>query len=106
MACQSSTGWDGRTRRPAAPSAPLNRLLVGWEESFPRPDGIGYFSKASSYSHTFANRANVWGTGRYVPIFEKAVSAKKTALFNQIDRRIDLLINLQLSSMIPMVNTK
>ena len=43
---------------------------------------------------------------RYVPIFEKAVSAKKTALFYQIDRRIDLLINLQLSSMIPMVNTK
>jgi len=42
---------------------------------------------------------------RYVPMFEKAVSAKKTALFYQIDRRIDLLINLQLSSMIPMVNT-
>lgn len=42
---------------------------------------------------------------RYVPMFEKAISAKKTALFYQIDRRIDLLINLQLSSMIPMVNT-
>ena len=62
MACQSSTGWDGRTRRPAA-RAPLNRLLVGWEESSPRPDGIGYFSKASSYSHTFADYANVWAPG-------------------------------------------
>jgi len=41
---------------------------------------------------------------RYVPVFEKAISAKKTALFYQIDRRIDLLINLQLSSTIPMVN--
>ncbi len=41
---------------------------------------------------------------RYVPIFEKVVSAKKTALWYQIDRRIDLLINLQLSSTIPMVN--
>jgi len=43
---------------------------------------------------------------RYVPMFEKAISPKKTALFYQIDRRIDLLINLQLSSMVPMVNAK
>jgi Spy/CpxP family protein refolding chaperone len=42
---------------------------------------------------------------RYVPMFEKAISAKKTALCYQIDRRIDLLINLQLSSVIPMVDT-
>ncbi len=42
---------------------------------------------------------------RYVPVFEKVISAKKTALWYQIDRRIDLLINLQLSSQIPMVNT-
>jgi hypothetical protein len=41
---------------------------------------------------------------RYVPIFEKVISPKKTATFVQIDRRVDLLINLQLSSMIPMVN--
>jgi len=38
-------------------------------------------------------------------VFEKVISAKKTALWFQIDRRIDLLINLQLSSVIPMVNT-
>ena len=42
---------------------------------------------------------------RYVPVFEKVISAKKTALWYQIDRHIDLLINLQLSSQIPMVNT-
>ncbi len=41
---------------------------------------------------------------KYVPIFEKVISAKKTALCYQIDRRIDLLINLQLSAVIPMVN--
>jgi len=40
---------------------------------------------------------------RYVPLFEKVISAKKTALLYQIDRRIDLLINLQLSTLIPMV---
>ena len=42
---------------------------------------------------------------RYVPVFEKVLSPKKTALWYQIDRHIDLMINLQLSSMIPMVNT-
>jgi hypothetical protein len=43
---------------------------------------------------------------KYVPLFEKVISAKKTALCYQIDRRIDLLINLQLSSVIPMVDTR
>jgi len=42
---------------------------------------------------------------KYVPVFEKVISAKKTALWHQIDRHIDLMINLQLSSMIPMVDT-
>jgi len=42
---------------------------------------------------------------KYVPTFEKVISPKKTALWFQIDRRIDLLMNLQFSSMIPMVDT-
>ncbi|MGA9585983.1 MAG: hypothetical protein WBQ95_11690 [Terracidiphilus sp.] len=42
---------------------------------------------------------------KYVPIFEKAISAKKTALWYQIDRRLDLLINLQLAGNIPVVDT-
>lgn len=42
---------------------------------------------------------------KYVPMFEKAISAKKTALWYQIDRRLDLLINLQLAANIPMVDT-
>ena len=42
---------------------------------------------------------------KYVPVFEKVISAKKTALWYQIDRRIDLLINLQLSASIPVVDT-
>jgi hypothetical protein len=43
---------------------------------------------------------------KYVPVFEKVISSKKTALWYQIDRRIDLLINLQLSAVIPMVDTR
>jgi hypothetical protein len=42
---------------------------------------------------------------RYVPVFEKVISAKKTALWYQIDRHVDLMINLQLSSIIPIVDT-
>ena len=42
---------------------------------------------------------------QYAPIFEKVISAKKTALWYQIDRHIDLMINLQLSAQIPMVKT-
>jgi hypothetical protein len=43
---------------------------------------------------------------KYVPIFEKVISTKKTALWFQIDRRVDLLINIQLSARIPMLNIK
>ena len=42
---------------------------------------------------------------KYVPLFEKVVSPKKTALWFQIDRRLDLLINLQLAALIPVVDT-
>jgi len=41
---------------------------------------------------------------KYVPIFEKVISAKKTAMWYQIDQRVDLMINLQLASIIPIVN--
>src|ERR1700730_9598893 len=41
---------------------------------------------------------------KYIPVFEKAISTRKTTLWYQIDRRIDLLINLQLSTQIPMVD--
>ncbi|MGA8739663.1 MAG: hypothetical protein WB561_00590 [Terracidiphilus sp.] len=42
---------------------------------------------------------------KYVPVFEKVISAKKTALWYQIDRRLDLLINLQLAANIPVADT-
>lgn len=41
---------------------------------------------------------------KYVPLFEKAIPPKKAALWYQIDRRLDLLINLQLAALIPVVN--
>jgi hypothetical protein len=41
---------------------------------------------------------------RYASAFEKVIPAKKAALWYQVDRHIDLLINLQLSSQIPMID--
>lgn len=41
---------------------------------------------------------------KYVPIFEKVVSPQKTAQWYQIDRRVDLLIDLQLASAIPVID--
>ena len=41
---------------------------------------------------------------KYVPIFEKVISPKKTARWYQIDRRMDLLINVQLAANIPIVD--
>ncbi len=40
---------------------------------------------------------------KYVPIFSKVISGKKTALFFQLDRRLVMLIDLQLAAEIPLV---
>jgi hypothetical protein len=43
---------------------------------------------------------------RYVPEFSKVLSGTKTATFYQIERRIQAMIDLQLSSQIPLVQAK
>lgn len=40
---------------------------------------------------------------KYMPIFAKVISGKKTALFFQIDRWLAMLIDLQVASAIPLV---
>ena len=40
---------------------------------------------------------------RYIPEFEKVISHKKTAMFFQIDRRVSMMIELQLASQVPLV---
>jgi hypothetical protein len=39
---------------------------------------------------------------KYVPAFRKVLSAKNTALFYQLDRRVQLMIDLQLASALPL----
>jgi hypothetical protein len=38
---------------------------------------------------------------KYIPIFRKVLSSKNTALFYQLDRRVQLMIDLQLASSLP-----
>jgi hypothetical protein len=40
---------------------------------------------------------------KYIPLFRKVLSGKKTATFFQLDRRLVMLIDLQLASQIPLV---
>jgi hypothetical protein len=40
---------------------------------------------------------------KYVPLFRKVLSAKSTAKFYQVDRRIQLMIDLQLASALPVI---
>lgn len=40
---------------------------------------------------------------KYIPLFRKVLSAKNEALFYQLDRRVQLMIDLQLMALIPMV---
>jgi hypothetical protein len=40
---------------------------------------------------------------KYIPIFRRALSAKSAAMFFQIDRRVQMMIDLQLASSIPLI---
>jgi hypothetical protein len=40
---------------------------------------------------------------RFIPEFEKVITHKKTAMFFQIDRRVAMMIELQLASQVPLV---
>ena len=40
---------------------------------------------------------------KYLPSFRKVLSAQNTALFYQLDRRVQLMIDLQLASQLPLI---
>ena len=41
---------------------------------------------------------------KYVPIFQKVLSTKKTAQWYQVDRRLELLISTQMGALVPVVS--
>ena len=69
-----------------------------------------YQSMTDAQAQDYITRSNAFDQQllelrmKYVPVFEKVISPRKAALWYQIDRRIDLLINVQLSGRIPMVD--
>ena len=52
---------------------------------------------------TAADDAAVQLRSKYMPIVQKVLPGKKTALFFQVDRRIGVLMDLQVASEIPLV---
>jgi hypothetical protein len=40
---------------------------------------------------------------KYIPIFRRSLSTKGTAMFFQIDRRVQMMIDLQLASSLPLI---
>jgi hypothetical protein len=52
---------------------------------------------------TAADDAAVQLRGNYIPILQKVLPGKKAALFFQIDRRIGVLMDLQVASEVPIV---
>jgi hypothetical protein len=40
---------------------------------------------------------------RYIPEFQKVISHRKTAMFFQVDRRVAMMLNLQLAGQVPLV---
>jgi len=41
---------------------------------------------------------------KWIPEFEKVISPKKTAMFFQIDRRTNMIVELKLASQVPLMN--
>jgi|SRR5580704_12778155 hypothetical protein len=62
-------------------------------------------AEADSYvkKWTSADEAVVQLRQKYMPTFRKVLSAKNTMLFFQLDRRVALMIDLQLASQLPLV---
>jgi len=57
-----------------------------------------FIKRAAADDESFISLRTQW-----MPKFEAVLPGKKAALFFQLDRRVDLLIDVQLASMIPMV---
>ena len=43
---------------------------------------------------------------KYMPTFEKVLPKKKSAMFLQMDRRLQMMIDLQRASLVPLINPK
>lgn len=76
-------------------------LIKDYAENYDKIDGtqaLSYIARALKFEEDSLNlRKN------YVSKFEKAIGAKQTAKFYQVDNRLTLLMNVQLASLLPII---
>jgi hypothetical protein len=57
-----------------------------------------YIKRAVKYDDEIASLRK-----KYIPKFKKAIGAKQTAKFLQVDNRLHLLVNVQLAALLPII---
>jgi hypothetical protein len=57
-----------------------------------------YIQRALKYEDAMASLRK-----KYIPKFKKAIGAKQTAKFLQVDNRLSLLVNVQLAALLPII---
>ncbi|WP_035349079.1 hypothetical protein [Edaphobacter aggregans] len=57
-----------------------------------------YIQRAVKYEEEMADLRK-----KYIPKFKKAIGAKQTAKFLQVDNRLNLLVNVQLAALLPLI---
>jgi hypothetical protein len=92
----------------AAEMEKINDVRLGIIKQY--AEGFGSLSDGDALSLTKgwieADDATVQLAQKYLPLFGKVLPGRKVARFMQIDRRLRLLIDVQVSSQIPMVGEK
>jgi hypothetical protein len=82
----------------------VNDVRVGVVKEYAANYGTLTDSQASDYVHRWSgsDEAQTKLRSQWFGKFEKAVGAKKAAVFFQIDRRLSLIMELQLSAQLPL----
>ncbi len=80
-------------------------LLIG---EYIRNYGVLTSAQAERYlnERAAAEMAAIQLRLRYIPIFRKVLSAKATALFFQVEWRVNLMIELQMASEVPLIEAR
>ena len=63
-----------------------------------KTSGESYVQRAVKFDEASASLRK-----KYIPKFKKAIGAKQTAKFLQVDNRLNLLVNVQLAALLPII---
>jgi hypothetical protein len=76
-------------------------LIKDYAENYDKIDDTqadSYIQRAVKF-----DEANASLRKKYIPKFKKAIGAKQTAKFLQVDNRLNLLVNVQLAALLPII---